>query len=331
MATFKSIYTDVLNLMGGDTQGDDKTMAKAAINRIYRRCLDEADLDHEHREFSLTTASGTSQYGMPLYVREVLNIDDGTNDRVVFSISAKEYDAAYPGHSDTGSPTRAYRYGTRGVQTNLASAERVKVKSSSASDTGANFVVRLTGFDASDRLLTETIQLDGTTSAVSANTYKAGGLERVTKLAGTGSSWSGYLTVEGNTTGTDFAIIPVWWDSPDYQWWEFYPQPDAAITYTVRALMRKPDLINDEDWPEMPAEFHSLLVWGGFAEVGPAVGKTSLADRMERRFENGLSGLASGSQTEPNRVRVFADVSTVPAIPARPLVAGIDYGLAAGQ
>lgn len=330
MATYKSIQTDVLNLMGGDTSGDDQAMVKAAINRVYRRCLEEADLDHERREFSLTTVSGTAQYGMPLYVREVENIDDGTNDRVIFSISSREYDTAYPGHGDSGAPTRAYRYGTRGVQKQIGGTpETVKIESSSTSDAGANFKVRVTGFDASDRMITETIQLNGTTVVASTNTYAS--LERVTKLAATGATWTGFLTLKGVTSGTTFSIIPIWWDSPDYQWWEFYPKPDAVLTYTIRAIMRKPDLLNDEDWPEMDAEFHSLLVWGAFGEIGAAIGKSSLGDRLERRFENGLSRLASGSQTEPNRVRVFADVSTVPSLSARPLVAGVDYGLAAGQ
>mgnify|MGYP003147540484 CR=1 FL=1 len=327
MATYKSIQTDVLNLMGGDTSGDDKTMVKASINRAYRRCLEEADLDHEHREFSLTTVASTSQYGMPLYVREVLNIEDDNNDRTIFSISALEYDTSYPGQGgDGGDPTRAYRFGTRGVEKQISTAETVRIESSSASDAGGNFKVRVTGFDASDRMLTETLQMNGTSAVTSTNTYAS--IERVTKLAATGSSWTGYLSLKGTTSGTTFAIIPLLWDSPDYQWWEFYPTPDTARTYVVRANMRKPDLLNDEDWPEMDTEFHSLLIWGAFAEIGPAIGKSNLSDRLERRFENGLSRLASGTQTEPNRVRVFADVQTVANIPARPLIPGIDYGLA---
>jgi len=325
--TFNELQVDLLNLFGGDTSGDESTMAKAAINRVYRRLLDAVDADHERREFSLTTSASTSKYGLPLYVKTVLNVDDGTNDRRIFSISALDYDTSYPGTAETGTPTRIYNFGTLGVQTQISTAEQVKIESSSTSDTGTNFNVRVTGYNASDVLVSETIQLNGTTAAQATSpiTFKADGLERVVKLAASGASWSGYLTLKGNTSGTTFATIPVWWDSPDYQWIEFHPIPDAALTYTIRAIMRKPELVDDEDWPEIDENFHNLLVWGAAAEMLPLVGKTSLADRLRRDFENGLVRFSSGQQVEPNRIRVFADVSTQIQQPARPLIKGIDF------
>lgn len=323
--TFKELQVDLLNLFGGDSGGDEETMAKAAINRVYRRLLDAVDADHERREFTLTTAASTSKYGMPLYVKTVLNMDDGTNDRRIFNISALEYDVTYPGTVESGTPTRAYRYGVLGVQKQISTAEAVTLQSSSASDTGINFQCRVTGFNSADVLISEKIQLTGTTPATSTATFKADGLERVVKLAASGSSWSGYITLKGATSGTTFATIPVWWDSPDYQWIEFHPIPDAALTYTVRAIMRKPELVDDEDWPEINEDFHNLLVWGAAAEMLPLVGKTSISDRFRRDFENGLARFSSGQQVEPNRVRVFADVSTQIQRSARPLIKGVDF------
>lgn len=323
MPVFSTLQTDVLNLAGGDTSGDDLTMAKAAINRIYRQCLDAVDADHEHREFSLTVSSGTSQYAMPHLVKTVLNIEDSSNQRRIYSISPQEFDSTYPGNTDAGAPIRAYKLGTFGVGAQTTQDEAVTIESSSTSDSGSSFNVRVQGTNSAGVLVSEKLQLNGTTPVTGTTTWDTGGLQRVTKLSG--SSWSGYLTLKGATSGETFATIPVWWQSPTYQWWEFHPIPSSSITYTVRAVMRKPDLVDDEDWPEIDEDFHSLLVWGAAAELLPATGNTSMADRLKRDFENGLARYASGAQIEPNRVRVFADVMNAPYTPQRPLIRGIDY------
>ena len=323
--TFKELQTDLLNLFGGDTGGDEQTMVKAAINRVYRKLLDSVDADHERREFSLTTVQGKSKYGMPLYVKTVLNIVDAANQRRIFSISALDYDVTYPGTTEAGPPTRAYRFGVLGVQTQTAATEAITVQSSSTSDSGTNFQCRISGFNAADVLLSEKLQMNGTTPVTSTATFKADGLERIVKLSAAGSNWTGYVTLKGATSGTTFAVIPVWWDSPNYQWMEFHPAPSAALTYTIRAIMRKPELVDDEDWPEINEDFHNLIVWGAAAEVLPLVGKTSISDRYRRDFENGISRFASGQQVEPNRVRVFADVTTHIQQSSRPLISGVDF------
>ena len=68
MPTFKDLYSH-LNLIASEEDGDDfQVMAKREINFTYREILAEGDSDLERREFTLTTVSGISKYGMPIYV-----------------------------------------------------------------------------------------------------------------------------------------------------------------------------------------------------------------------------------------------------------------------
>ena len=319
------IKDQVLDLVGASSGDDVATMVNASINRVYRHMLNIVDADQERREFSYTLAASTRQAGLPLYVKQVLNIDDGTNNKRVYDISAREFDVLHPGTDTTGVPDKAYPIGEFGVQTHIATAEKVRIKSSSAADSGEKFNVRVTGLSGGV-LITETLQMNGTTNVVSANDYAASGIERVTKVAASGSSWTGFLTFSGNTSSTTFSEIPVWWDSPTYLWYEWWPQPTATTAYTVRAIMRKPDLVNDEDWPEVSDEFHNVIVWGAASEVMPSVGKFPQAQLMQRNYQDGLRRYKQATgMTQPNRIRVMSDVTTARAGFDRPLIAGIDY------
>ena len=322
---FAEMVEQVLDLSGSDSGDDFEDMVKASLNRVYRHMLTTVDADQERREFSFSLAANTRQAGLPLLVKQVLNIDDATNLRRIYDISAREFDVLHPGTTTTGDPDKAYPIGEFGVQAQPASAELVRIKSSSTSDAGANFKVRVTG-EVSGVLATETIQLNGTTNVNSTNTYDASRLERVTKVAASGSSWSGYLTLSGATSGTTFAEIPVWFGSPTYLWYEFWPQPTAIRAYTIRAIMRKPDLLNDEDWPEITDEFHNVLVWGAAAECMPSMGKLQHAGQMSRQYNEGLRRYKSATgMRQPNRIRVMADHTTGRDQLTRPLVQGVDY------
>lgn len=297
-------------------------MVKAAVNRVYRRLLQLTDSETERREFSLTTVANTSQYGMPLYVKTVLNIEDATNQKRVYDISWREFDDAYPGDTTTGGPDKAYPLGEFGVQTQPENNGVISVVSDSNSD-NTSHRLRLTGFNSSSVLISELVTVNGTTSASTTNSFTT--LERLTKrLTVETASWSGNLTITDADSNT-LAIIPTWWDAPSYQWYEFQPIPDAAYTYTVRALMRKPNLVHNEDWPEINEDFHSLLVQGGAIEVLPSSGKTELASFIKRDFEEGIQELKGVRDKQPNRIRTFADIQNVPHLPRRPLIKNIDY------
>ena len=83
-------------------------------------------------------------------------------------------------------------------------------------------------------MVREKNDMNGTTSVTTTQTFSS--VERIVKTYDDGvSSYSGTVTVKDSSANT-IAVIPTWVDSPSYLWIEFYPIPDSAITYTVRAV-----------------------------------------------------------------------------------------------
>lgn len=321
---YRDIKEDVLNLCGQDDTGDFSTMVGAAINRAYRRVLARTDQDSERREFTLASVSGTSQYGMPLGVKSVLNIDDPTNQRRIYDISSREFDSLYPGNTNTGDPWKAYPLGTYGVQRQPASAAVVTLVSSSAADTGSNYKLRVDGFTSAGVQTTEEVTLTGTTPVNTTNSYNT--LERIVKVTPrSGSGFNGNVTLTDASANT-LSVIPVWYESPSYLWYEFYPIPDSVITYTVRAIMRKHDLVYDSDWPDIDEDFHDLLVWGACAEVMASAGKNEQGLQMEQKFSDRVDELLGyQGRIRRNKTRTFSNITTDPQIPRRPLIPNVDF------
>lgn len=316
MPIFRNLLDNALELAGQDSGDTFETILKAAMNRSYRRCLAAAQSDEERREFTLTLESGTSQYGMPMAVRDVLNFEDAANERSLEIISASEFDNGFPGDTTAGDPRRAYLLGRYGVQKQPSAASIITLVSSNGTDTSKD--VRLSGF-VSGVLTAETITLSGNTPVNSTNSYTT--VERVTK----GATFAGNITLTDASANT-LAVVPVWSESPTYLWYEFTPIPDAADTLTVRAIMRKPDLVNDYDWPEIEEDYHYLLEWGALAEVLPIVGHSQRGQVYRRDFMEDLRKLSGESGSKQARIRVFADITSYPSDALRrPRIPGVDY------
>lgn len=302
-----------------------ETMLKTQINATYHQCLEAVAADTQRREFTLTTVASTSQYGMPLYVREVLNIEDPTNKRSIYDIAARQFDTRFPGSTSTGTPLRAYPVGVFGVQTQPASTGLLTLLSSSTADTGSNFTVQVTGF-VSGVLTTESVQMSGTTAVTTTNTYDTtNGVQRVVKTPATGYTFTGNITVKDDDANT-IATIPPPWDSPSYLWYEFHPIPSAAITYTVRAVMRKPDMVNDNDWPEIPDAYHDLLLHGPVGVLLPHIGNQAASNTHLAIFKRRFDEFTAQQGRRPARIRTFANVQAVlnPNRPGRPLIPNVD-------
>ena len=320
MSTFARIYTDLLNLGSQPTgAGDAQTMCKQAINRVYRRIGSLTGQDTRRREFTFASVASTSKYGLPLYVREILNMEESTNTRRLIPISPSQFDEKYVASTQTGDPTHYYNFGDFGVQRQPASALTLVFSSSNANDTGK---MRVTGLNGSTVLVSELVTLNGTSNVTTTNSYAT--VIRIVKQTATLANINGNVTI---TDGTNtLAVIPFWVDAPTYQWIEFFPIPDSAITYTVRALAYLPDLINNEDWPEIDEDYHDLLLYGAGVEVLPSFGKADVAVLFKKMYDDMLKRyLGEVAKDQPNVIKVFHEVQLGPILPARPLIPGVDY------
>lgn len=308
--TFREIVNDILDLASEDAGDDFETQVKVWVNRYYFALLDELDVGEDRREFSLTTVSGTSKYGMPQPVSQVLNFEDPTNDKRVPVISAREFDERYPGNTDSGEPDVAYPYGVFGVQKQPATAGLLSVESSDATDNFGHAVV-VRGFSSTVDTREE-VTLNGTTAVETTKSYDAGnGVERFVRKTDSGATFAGDVVLK-DVDDVEIGRIPAYWDdTATYQWYEFFPIPSSAITYTVRALMHKPPLLNDEDWPDLPRDMHDLLITGPASFLLPSVGKVAAADRAGGWFTRRLNRASGRARPQHGRLRLLVDVTTM--------------------
>jgi len=385
------IYREILDHgldLGSEESGDDyEDMLKFTVNMVYREILEETQADTETREFTLTTIANVSQYGCPLYVRRILNINDPTDNNKLDHISASQYDRSFPDATSTGAPLSYYDLAIKGVQRHPIVNSTLKVVSSSTNDDGASYKLYARGF-VNDVLTREEITMDGTTIVTSSTTFDAGAMERITlktlsnktflgtvtvkdatitdavstaSVTPTTTTWAGSsslsstddiyngktltftsganngtstvitdydgsdrkVTVETAVTapsnadtftidGWNIAEIPPYYgSSPSYQWIEFNPIPSDKRDLTVRCEMAKAPLVNDDDWPDIPEEYHDLLVWGPAAALMPAVGKTAMGDRYQNRFNRRLKRYMTGQQKRRGMIRTFENVTNV--------------------
>lgn len=306
--TFREILDQGLFLAGEDEGGDYEDALKVWVNRFYYAVLEEVSSQNEQREFSLTTVAGTSKYGLPLLVEKPLNFEDPDNDRSLEVVSPRRFDQTTAGTDDSGTPDYVYWYGAFGVQAQPETSGVITVVSSSALDVTYHSLV-VTGF-VDGVWSRESVTVTGTTPASTTKLFDAdNGIERLVRVVTSASTWTGDLTIT-DSDGNTLSVIPAYWqDSPTYQWVELDPTPAAAITYVVRCEAKKPPLIYDSDWPDLPDSYHDLLVSGPSGYLLPSVGKTTTGDRQGGWYTRRLDKFSGKQDRRPGRIRTLADVT----------------------
>jgi len=328
---YSQVVSDILSYAGQTTGGQAEDIVKRMVNVVYFRVLEEVDTPYEEREFTISSVASQRSLGMPLWVRKILNIEDTDTPRMLNEASARMFDRTRAGSTETGTPANFFVSQSRGVQAQPSADGTVTVESDDAGDYGSDHKVRLEGFDTSGNLVSELITLTGTTPVTSANSYSSSlGLERIVKAPAAGATFTGSVTLK-DSAGNSLAVIPVAWESPDFVWIEFDPIPGSAISYTVRAEMRVPPLVNDFDWPKFDEQFHDLLIWGVTQDLLAAWGKPDTAGAHRLTFSQRLDEFRGRATTRPAAIHVLENVQAYSGFrqrPTRPLIKGVDFGLA---
>lgn len=261
---------------------------------------------------------------MPLYARTELYFESQNSDGSVEVITANEGTRVLRPVIQTGTPENYWRVGQYGVALQPSTAAGViSFTSSSATDATTTYVT-ITGY-LNGNLVREKKATNGTSSVSTTQTFDT--IERVVKTADDGVSWVGVVTVT-DAASNKLAEIPTWITSPSYQWVQFDPIPDADISYILTAQAYKPDLVNDEDWPEFDDQYHDLLTMGAASEVLSAFGKGEMARTYEGMYRDRLKEFRSYVDPSPGLIQTAADVqSGSGVVPRRPWIAGVHRGL----
>tara|TARA_R110001583_G_scaffold42423_1_gene134766 strand:- start:3412 stop:4389 length:978 start_codon:yes stop_codon:yes gene_type:complete len=323
--TFREILDAGLSYGGEETGSDYEALLKKVVNQYYREALSIANSDLEEGTVSLTTVSGTADYGLPLYNKRAINFDDDTNNRTLSWLTKAAYRKTYPGSDASGTPHTAIPLGVRGVQRQPAASGVLTIQSSIGSDADPRFAV-LSGLSGGNALK-ETITLNGVNPVSSSNSYDASsGVQRLVLGTESSQSITGVVTLKDSSGNVLADVAPYYESSPSYQWFKFYPTPDGAITYTVDCELRKPPLISDDDWPELNEDFHDLLVEGPAGVLLPTFGRTSAGDRHRTRYRERLDLFRQVEGSSIRRSRKFADVMRLTGSirPGGPRIEGIN-------
>lgn len=328
MATYTEHQSEIARRGSVDLTGEAQSVIKVGINNAYKRVLAETNQDLRQRTFSVASVASQATLGLPLDVRTILDIQDAANRQSLPEVTAVEFDRLDPGRTETGTPEKYFTVGRFGIQNPLSATGIVSVQSSSSSDTGNRFL-RVTGYNASGTRTSEVLTINGLGEVDSTNSYDPSeqrGIERLTKYATSGASFVGDLTVL-DAANKVISIIPVAYDSPTYTWIEFDQIPSAALTYTIRAMATKPELINDYDWPEFDDQFHDILTLLAAGEVLPLFGKQELATQYLGQGNQRLQEFKNALDVKPNITHVLDNVQMQsPLGKLGQPIKGIDFG-----
>jgi len=100
------------------------------------------------------------------------------------------------------------------------------------------------------------------------------------------------------------------------------------MSYKLWAYAYKPELVRNEDWPEIDDYFHNLILWGAGQEVLPSFGKNDVARSFENMYAQRIREYRSSVDMNPGLTQTFSDVQMGATGRIGPWIPGVDFGLA---
>lgn len=231
--------------------------------------------------FTFTTVSGTRKYFLDqIEYLKVLSLRDTSNVIDLDEATMQELECWDPDYSDTGTSRIYVLQGYEYVRAQPSTATTVSIVSSSAADTTQ--AVRINGL-VSGAPTSESISLNGTTSAAGSTTWDAGTVNTLTIFSAVkNATTTGRVTV---TSGSDtLAIIPPSLFAEERQPIFLWPEPSAANTMRGHALRRPRKMVNAEDFPDYPPEWHELVVIGAAVKGHLSMFNFKAADEIYQKY-----------------------------------------------
>jgi hypothetical protein len=212
------------------------------------------DFPHLIHRVPLSTVDSQRVYFMDDFIPGTIDsIVDETNSQVLVQEDEETLLIWDNERDDTGSVTHYSLDGVTNYEDQPSAASTIDIVSSSASDTTQK--VRIKGV-VGGAINYELLTLNGTSTVTGTLSFSE--VLQITK----DNTTVGAITVS-DTTGSDtLALIPRFRYASEYQRINFYPVPDGVATLSVRGYRRPLDLINDEDIPDLPENFHELVILG---------------------------------------------------------------------
>lgn len=258
-----SLVNELINLTIMEIQSPAWAFESGETNHLW---------NFNKRNTSITTVASTSDY---ILARDIDKIsvakqtDKQSNIKEITESNFLELinDISNPSGGD---PEWYAIHSVQGNSTDFGlAAEKVKVKSSSATDDGdVDLSVTIQGFSGGI-MVSESLVLDGAAYVNGTITFDADRPIFVSKSKTT----AGDITVVGQTSGTVYITLGIQDRNPVLKVVSFYPVPNAAKTIILNYYTALRPLNNDSDTPGFDEKWHHSVFWGTLAKVYMHLGK----------------------------------------------------------
>ena len=250
------------------------------------------------RKHTFSTVASTENYQLPRDLVEIGLIRQTSSPQKLRFMPDEIFYAYIPNPTATGNPKWYRMWEEEGVSTRLSTDDKIKVVSSSTSDS-SSITVKVVGYSTSGFLQSETLTLNGTTEVNGILTYDAGRAIKVSKSAAT----TGNITLSEFTAGTSLVVLGPEERVARFKIISLYPIPSSAITIYLEYFTRLRLLNNDADVPDIDEKWIYIICLGAQAKV------------YQYQKAEGLLATTQGMYASAVRSMVKSDMQRVDYIP----------------
>lgn len=265
---FGDIKSDVKSKVHYSSLTDVKLERWANITQDY--IWSNVDLKSAELSTSFSCVASTATYYIDANIGRIKGMVNTTQEWLMDEVSDRELDSIDPARTTTGSPTRYSLYGKSEVYAHPSSASKVTIVSSGADTTQ---YVRVIG-KVSSVETAENKQLNGLVSATTTATFDANSIVGVRLSA----VCVGNITVTAGAV--TLVIIPIGKLFMMYQPVKLSPVPSGTDSIKVNYIQGPRPMISDYDIPDLPPEFHRLIIMGTLAQAHEEVYEFDRAEML---------------------------------------------------
>lgn len=236
------------------------TRIKRYVNEAQRAILREPGLQRlvdSDTPLTIASVASTARYVLPESVARIHSVTERTNDRKLEALSLEAYRGQEPDPTATsGTPSHYVPIGRVAVATQPSDASSLFVKSTAAGDTTQTAYVQ--GLITGGYRRTASVTLTGTTAVTLAAAITTFIEVEDFYLS---AAAAGTVTLhEDSGAGTELARVTIGQVRPRYYGLYLWPTPAGAVSYLVDYRQEITDLVNDTDEPQIPLDFHPMLM-----------------------------------------------------------------------
>ncbi len=275
-----------------------ETRITAFLNEVQHEVLGMPGLEKLRDDtIAITTVADQSRLGLPSAVGRIQGIVDRANNQRLIQLPLSELRTIDPSRSfSSGAPQFYSVLGESHVQRQPSNASAIYAVSSVAGDTGQ---VYLEGIRSNGSLAALSATMAGTTAVTIGVTETT--LVELTKFY-LGTAAVGTVTaVEDTSGGTQLALIGIGQTYGRFLTVEWFPIPTTAAPLFMDYTRQILELINANDEPLVPPDFHYVLSLGARMKEYELLDDTRVM-LARSEYERGKSALRSWVLGNPDRI-----------------------------